>query len=72
MVLLVVCVVSMVIAAAAWLRVGELYDQIGRVGGSLTDEGELSDKARDLIRKEVRERLAIATSSDRERVAQRH
>jgi hypothetical protein len=42
-VLVAVCVVSTLIAGAAWLRVGQLYDQIGWTGRlSFEHEGGLS------------------------------
>jgi hypothetical protein len=43
-VLVVVCAVSLIIAAAAWIRVGQLYEEIGQVGRlSLEHEAGMSD-----------------------------
>jgi hypothetical protein len=74
-VLVVVCVVSTLIAGAAWLRVGQLYDQIGRTGQlSFEHEGGLSAEMLDAVRNEVREMLSViqrgnATGRDGPRAA---
>lgn len=57
-VVVVVCVVSAVIAAVAFLRAARLYDQVGRLGTfSMSTEEEPGNPTRELVRDDVRQML---------------
>jgi len=58
-VVIVVCVAAAVVSVAVFVRVGRLYQQIGRLGRfSLADGDDVGDPAREAIRAEVERQLA--------------
>jgi hypothetical protein len=56
-VVIVVSVGGAVLSMLAYLGVGHLYRQIGRMGSLSLDPGEVSDETREIVREEVRHAL---------------
>lgn len=67
-VVVVVCVVSGVLAAAAFVKVGRLYGEIGQRGTlSMTHDDESRGPTREVVREEVREMLEAISAARRAR-----
>jgi hypothetical protein len=63
-VVVVVCVAAAVVSVVMFVRVGRLYQQIGRLGQfSLADGDDVGDRAREAIRAEVERQLAAPSGT---------